>query len=494
MIEISTTSIASALIVLFPLVALILVSLRRVVPTNMVHIVQSSKQTTPYGRGKLGGNTYYHWPSWVPIWGVAVSKFPESNFQVDLKDYAAYDAARLPFEVDVTAFFRIEDASLAAQRVSTFDVLVDQLRNVVQGSVRSVLATNKLEDIMQARSTLADAFTAAVDTQLAEWGVKTVKTIEFMDIRDSANNKVIDQIMAREKARIDRQSREEVAEHNRAATEKEIAMKREIDLQQQNARQQVGMRNAETEREVGIAEEKSRQAIAFESVSTARKDMEVQRVRDVQTAEISRDVAVVRAEENRQIAVVAAHAEKEAQIAKAEGDLISATREAEGVTALGAAKASAEQAMQVAPVEAQIKLAKEIGGNAGYQEYLIRIEQVRSGKDVGMEMARAMQQADLKVIANSGDMQNGVASLGDMFTPAGGTRLTGMLAALAQTPEGAALIEKLGVPLVAGKAIKEISDSATLGAVATAAMAHDTITAPPPAATVSTDGSAWRQR
>jgi len=150
--------------------------------------------------------------------------------------------------------------------------------------------------------------------------------------------------------------------------------------------------------------------------------------------------------------------------------------------------------MQVAPVEAQIKLAKEIGGNAGYQEYLIRIEQVRSGKDVGMEMARAMQQADLKVIANSGDMQNGVASLGDMFTPAGGTRLTGMLAALAQTPEGAALIEKLGVPLVAGKAIKEISDSATLGAVATAAMAHDTITAPPPAATVSTDGSAWRQR
>jgi flotillin len=66
--------------------------------------------------------------------------------------------------------------------------------------------------------------------------------------------------------------------------------------------------------------------------------------------------------------------------------------------------------------------------------HLITIKQVEVGRDVGLEMARAMQHADL-VIANAGDMQQGVARLGDLFTLAGGTKLTGMLAALSQTPK-----------------------------------------------------------
>jgi len=462
--------------------AAIAVTLRRVVPTNMVHIVQSSKKTTPYGRNRPGGNTYYEWPRWLPLLGVEVSSFPESNFQVDLNDYSAYDVARVPFKVDVTAFFRIEDAEVAAQRVSTFDVLTEQLRNVVQGAVRSVLASNKLEDIMAARATLAEQFTKSVDDQLQQWGVKTVKAIEFMDIRDGGSDRVIANIMAREKARIERESREEVAEHNRAATEKEIAAQRDIDLQKQDARQQVGTRSAETEREIGISEERSKQAVAIEAANTAEKDMQVQRVRDVQSAEIAREVAVVKAEQDKKVAVVSAQADKEALIEKAEGDkealvrkaegdLVAATKEAEGVTALGQAKAEAERVMQLAPVEAQIALAKEIGLNAGYQTYLVRLEEIKAGQIVGVEMAQAMQAADLKVIANSGDMQHGVASVGDMFTPAGGTRLTGMLAAIGQTKEGAALLDKFGVPMVAGKALNDVTGSPVIGAVAAAAMA-----------------------
>jgi flotillin len=46
------------------------VSLRRVVPTNFVHIVQSRRKTTPYGREKDAGNVYYEWPDWLPHLGV----------------------------------------------------------------------------------------------------------------------------------------------------------------------------------------------------------------------------------------------------------------------------------------------------------------------------------------------------------------------------------------------------------------------------------------
>lgn len=45
---------------------LVAITLRRVVPTNEVHIVQSAKKTTSYGKDTGNGNTYYEWPSSLP--------------------------------------------------------------------------------------------------------------------------------------------------------------------------------------------------------------------------------------------------------------------------------------------------------------------------------------------------------------------------------------------------------------------------------------------
>ena len=44
--------------------------LRRVVSTNEVHIIQSSKTTVSYGKDHDSGNTYYEWPSWIPKIGI----------------------------------------------------------------------------------------------------------------------------------------------------------------------------------------------------------------------------------------------------------------------------------------------------------------------------------------------------------------------------------------------------------------------------------------
>jgi hypothetical protein len=74
-------SIIAGVIVL-AIVVFWVISLRRVVPTNMVHIVQSSNKTTEYGKGRDSGNVYYHWPSHIPLLGVTVTEFPESIFQI----------------------------------------------------------------------------------------------------------------------------------------------------------------------------------------------------------------------------------------------------------------------------------------------------------------------------------------------------------------------------------------------------------------------------
>jgi flotillin len=433
---------------------LVAMMLRRVVPTNMVHIVQSSTSTTPYGRGKASGNSYYAWPTRVPSLGVSIIEFPESIFQINLDAYEAYDQARLPFTVDVSAFFRVELAETAAQRVASFGELQSQLTSVLQGAVRRILATNPLEIILQSRSDLGNQFTMEVKNQIAEWGVLPVKTIEFMDIRDSSKGQVIANIMEKEKSRIEKESRIAVASNHQAAEMAEIDAKRTVEVQRQDAEQQVGLRTAQKDQAVGIANEQSRQQIQVEAKTTAERNMSVSQVEMVRAAEIGKEVAIVLAEQNKQVKIVNAEADRQALVVgaeadsrsmtvKAEGDLAASLKEAEGIKAKGEAHAAAEKAMLLAPVETQITLAKEIGSNDGYQKYLVTIEQVKAGKDVGIEMAKAMQSAELKVIANAGDIQGGVAKLGDMFTPQGGTNISGMLAALAQTDEGKSLLNKI---------------------------------------------------
>ena len=427
---------------------------RRVVPTNMVHIVQSSKSTVSYGRGRDAGNTYYEIPSFVPFFGVTVTQFPESVFDLNLKDYDAYDVDRLPFLVDVRAFFRISDSQIAAQRVSNFAELQGQLSGVLQGAVRSVLAQYNLDHIMSDRATLGKEFSQVVDEGLKEWGVSTVKTIEFMDIRDSRDSQVIHNIMAKKKSFIEMESRVEVAKNIQEAETKEIEAQRQVALSKTQAQQQVGQRQAEMEKEVGIAKERASQEVQAEAKVTTERLMEVNKVQSVRQAEIDKEVAVVKAEQEQQVKVVGAEAEKRAQIINAEaekestvqiadGNLIATKKQAEGIQAEGLAKAEAEKAILLAPVNAQITLAQEIGQNGGYQTYLIELRRVEATENVGKEMAQALKEADLKVIANGGNVQEGLAGITDIISSKGGTNIAGMLTALAQTPEGQALVGKV---------------------------------------------------
>jgi len=117
----SISLITSVFVVLS--VVIISILFRRVVSTNMVHIVQSRRKTSPYGTGQATGNVYYRWPSWVPFFGITVIALPVSNFDLSLQGYEAYDKDRVPFMVDVVAFFRINDTAIAAQRVASIEEL-----------------------------------------------------------------------------------------------------------------------------------------------------------------------------------------------------------------------------------------------------------------------------------------------------------------------------------------------------------------------------------
>ncbi|OGT55338.1 MAG: hypothetical protein A3E01_06370 [Gammaproteobacteria bacterium RIFCSPHIGHO2_12_FULL_63_22] len=433
-----------------------IVALRRVVPVNEVHIVQTRKNTVSFGKG-FNSNTYYEWPSWIPLIGLTKIMLPVSNFAIDLPDYAAYDKERVPFLVHVMAFFRINDSNTAAQRVASFDELKQQLTAIVQGSVRTVLAGHEIDQIMLDRSRFGEAFTKEVQPQLASWGVEAIKNIELMDIRDSKDSDVIHNIMAKRTSGIERESRLVVADNTRQAEMAEIAAKREVDMSKQLALEQVGLRTAEKDKNVGVANEMAAQEVKVQQRETAAREMDVVQVKNVRAAEINRDVQVITADQNKKVAVVDAEATKQVAIVEAEGakqqtvlvaegKLEAARRNAEGITVEGVAKGSAETAILMAPVDAQIKLAEKIGSDQGYQNYLLGIRNIEAAQAVGEAQAGALKTADVKVIANAGTPGQGLSSVMDLFSASGGTAVASMLEGLAQSPEGKKVLEKFTKP------------------------------------------------
>ncbi len=426
---------------------------RRIVPPNLVHIVQRGRTTTSYGSGKEGGNVYYEWPGWLPLLGVTVRTLPVSNFDLNLEGYNAYDKDRLPFIVDVKSFFRIEDTNIAASKVENFDELKEHLSGIVQGAVRSILAKSDLETIMSERSIYGKEFTDAVDENMKQWGVIPAKNIELMDVRDEANSNVIANIMAKKKSEIEKESRVVVAENNQKASQAEIEAQQIVEVRKAEAKQIVGTRTAESDKQVGIANERSRQEVQDEMKVTKTKEMAVLEVATVRKAEIEKQAIVVEADAKKQAQIVKSEgdfkaSQNDAEAIKVKGyanaDVVKASKEAEakGIEVTGLAKAETEKAIQLASVTAQKELASAIGENQGYQQYLITIKQVEAQQAIGIEQAKNIGHADIKIIANADNIADGLNKAGTLLTSKTGQGLASVLEGLSQTEIGKSLAEK----------------------------------------------------
>lgn len=461
--------------VIAAIVMITILALRRIVPTNQVHIVQRNNKTVSYGKDTDNGNVYYEIPSWIPKFGVVVSKLPATIIDISLNHYEAYDKDRLPFVVDVKAFFRITDFAIAASRIPTLEELYDQLTSIVQGAVRSILAKEYLEDIMSKRSEYGELFSKEVEPQLKEWGVMSVKNIELMDIKDAGGEEVISNIMMKKKSAIEMERRVEVAKNTKTAQESEILAKQEIELKKQDADRKVGLRAAEVQQEVGIAQEKQRQEVQAQAKITAEKEMEVKEVNEVRSAEITKRAAMVKADQEREviliqvntaaeaadtekkIKVVNAEAAKAEQILKAEAakeqielkadaDLRAATNEAKGIKLKGESEANAKELMEKAQIAGQIELFNKVNNDKQYQEFMIEQRKVEAMERVGIEQAKNLENADIKIFANGNSVQDGVQKAAGLLSSNTGFNIGEMLEALSNTPMGKELLDKFLKP------------------------------------------------
>jgi flotillin len=260
-----------------------------------------------------------------------------------------------------------------------------------------------------------------------------------------------------------------VQKNQKMAKQAELEAKKEIDVTaaqtekiageaQAQSQQAIGIAKAESMKKTGIAEQESISDIAKAERSTAEQQMEVVKINQIKQAEIDRERAIIAAEQEKQKMEIQAQADKfrveteaaailEAKRKEAEAVKTVGTAEAEVIMAKGVSEAESRKAMELAGVTAQTTLAKEIGENKPYQEYLIKIKEVEVSQVIGVaqyeSIAKALAAADLKLLVNSGDVHSGIGKLTDLFTSKGASQLNGLIEGLKQTDEGKNLISML---------------------------------------------------
>ena len=142
-----------------------------------------------------------------------------------------------------------------------------------------------------------------------------------------------------------------------------------------------------------------------------------------------------------------AEGQKEQAFLAAAANLETKDKEAQGIAKIGSAEAEARKLLEISLVSGQIQLAQEIGENEGYQRYLIEIRQVEANEKIGIEQAKALSAADLKLIVNDGgSVVGGMDKLSKLLSSQGGANLGSMLESLGQFENGQKLIEKFTRP------------------------------------------------
>ena len=280
----------------------------------------------------------------------------------------------VPIVVDWTAQIRpdIRDTDVLKKAIISFkergqDGIIEDVKLTLMGSVRSVVATMTPEQVQNDKDAFKEAIVGAVSDELREMGLELV-SLNIQDITD--NNGYYDDIAAidreekrkeaeKVRATANQQIREQNAESDKIATQKELDTKLQIAEKQKendlkvaafkietdkaNADAEIAGQLQKTVRLQDVAVEEGRVAI----IQNEQANLAAQKAQEVAKteAETTKIKATIKASEEAEVANISAQAKAEVAEKDATGIAKAAEVEADGkakaveIEALGKAKA-----------------------------------------------------------------------------------------------------------------------------------------------------------
>jgi flotillin len=327
-----------------------------------------SGRATPIGSGEIGGGLKVVVGGGIVVLPLfhRINKLKLTARQINVQLSDAVTRQGIKVAVQGVATFKIgaDDESIrnAAQRfLETQEDQVDSIvKNVLEGSLRSIVGTLTVEELNLDRQKFQQAVQEAAKGDLATSGLQ-IDSFTIQAIRDESG--YMELIGQQETAR-----RERDARMAKAAADQEAAV-REAEANQVkiNAERDVALRRAETETQIAAAEARAAQA---GPLAQAEATQEVTR----KQTELAQLEAARKQQELIASTVRPAEAEADAQVKRAEGEKLAriaqAQAEAERVKLAGQAEASVnitkgEANARVILVNAQSEAEKtKLEGNA----------------------------------------------------------------------------------------------------------------------------------
>ena len=365
---------------------------RRVVARDEAHVVIKRRRVVVYsGTADISGysgSTYYYFPSWVPMLGMDVTQVPLSVLELRVPEMVTFAARNARFALTASVFVRVTDPLKSAQRWPGRHVedFVSGVKELIENAIRNTTTAFAAEDIIEKKDEIASKLQHALSADMDEYGC-IITNVGIVDLTDAPGNTVISDIARKREAEINSESRQIVAVKEREARVVEAENRQAAEMRESAAAETIGVRDREKEERVYVSQQK-----------VAQEEMEVEKIRQVRAAAIER-----------------AQGERQAVILRREA-------EAEGTKAVGLAEAEVTRNKGLAEA-----IAKRVKALNQLQEEGRTFRTIEKDERVGMELAKALQQADLKLVS-TGEVERFL----DLFSADGGAKLGAFLSSLRQ--------------------------------------------------------------
>lgn len=390
-------------IILIALIAVVLIIILcafawyRITPPTEAHLVITpSKKMIVSSDDSIatdGKKTYFSIPSGIPLIGRQV-RIMDLTIKEAVVEQESYEKNQARFKVKSSTKYRISNVNRAAETFDNDEELRKQLEEVIISSTNAVAALYDVVDMRSKKKQMSQAIHEEMQDDLEQWGLSLI-SFQLIDFRDTEDSKIISDISKRREVEIEARTREENAEKKKNARIKE-ADAEELAKSREIAKDQV----------IAEREQNKEQKIAEQRKLAEQKRFDVVQVQVVRQAEIDKEKAIVQANQNKETETI----NKETKKLIGEGDRLKQEEIAKGEAApireKGLAEAEAKEKLQAA--------LNKFGDKAIMALTAEKIVEMQ--KEVGIETAKALTAADVKVFAGGdGETKNGF-DLGKMIS------------------------------------------------------------------------------
>jgi len=314
-----------------------------------------------------------------------------------------YEKNQARYYVTTSLKYRVVDVETAAETFHTDEALREQLKEVVRAGVRAITVKYDVTQARAEKKTMDKEIKEEIEDDLSKWGLRLIN-FQLVDFQDTEESRIISDISKRREVEIEAQTREQNAEKKKQARVKEA-----------EAEEKAREREIEKDKVIGERQQTMKQKIAEQEKLAREKEYEVKQVEVVKAQEIEKQRAEVEAEQERRVAVIKANQLKEAEIIykeqkelEGQGDRARLEEQAKGNAAKmredGLAEAAALEAKGLAEAKAKDALQQALNK---FKDEAIRAlvaeKIVAMQEKVGIEGAKALSQADIKMLVSGGD-------------------------------------------------------------------------------------------